>query len=115
MLGIFRFTLDPCPLNPNWVKGWDQDGLEIDWDGHTVFCNPPYSDILPWVQKAFASKALTVFLLPCRSDRELFHLLLDRHAEIRFLHKRVAFISHDGKTRKRPRENSIVAIVRGKS
>jgi phage N-6-adenine-methyltransferase len=109
----FRFTLDPCPLNTNWVKGRDQDGLELDWDGHRVYCNPPYSNILPWVQKALASKALTVFVLPCRTDTEWFHLLLDHHAEIRFLRKRVDFVSVD-KRRVHPAESSIVAIVRGK-
>jgi len=40
-----------------------------------VFCNPPWDKIMPWVEKAFASKALTVFLLPARTDTAWFHLL----------------------------------------
>ena len=108
----FRFTLDPCPLNPNWTKERDQDGLELDWDGHRVYCNPPYSQILRWMEKAFASpNCLTVFLLPCRSDTEWFHILLDRHAEIRFMRKRMDFVGVD-KRRIHPAESSIVVVVR---
>lgn len=110
----FRFTLDPCPLNPQFDPAVDQDGLELDWNGQRVYCNPPYSQILPWVEKAFASSALTVFLLPCRSDTEWFHKLLDRHAEIRFMRKRMDFVSLD-KRRIHPAESSVVATVRGKS
>lgn len=29
------------------------DGLKYLWIGHRVFCNPPYSLIAPWVEKAF--------------------------------------------------------------
>jgi len=56
----FRFDLDPCPLDPHPKI----DGLLLDWTGKRVFCNPPYSNILPWIQKALCSNALTVLLLP---------------------------------------------------
>ena len=36
---------DPCPKNPSF------DGLSVDWFGN-VFCNPPYSQIDLWVDKA---------------------------------------------------------------
>lgn len=29
------------------------DGLNMPWDGPRVWCNPPYSDIEPWVRKAW--------------------------------------------------------------
>lgn len=67
----FGITLDPCPLNPEP----DVDGLELDWTGEVIFCNPPWSDIEPWVDKAFASKCVTVFLLPARTDTGWFHKL----------------------------------------
>lgn len=39
---------------------WQQyaygDGLTLPWTG-TVWCNPPYSNILPWVCKAWESSA----------------------------------------------------------
>lgn len=37
---------------PDWY-GIDDDGLARDWYGD-VWCNPPYSDIEPWVRKAHA-------------------------------------------------------------
>lgn len=30
-----------------------QDGLAQPWNGHRVWCNPPYSNIRPWVEKAW--------------------------------------------------------------
>lgn len=42
----FNFTLDPCADECNhkcdkfYTK--EQDGLKQDWQGKTVFCNPPY-------------------------------------------------------------------------
>lgn len=43
----FHFTLDPCCTAENakcrkyYTKA--ENGLEQDWKGETVFCNPPYS------------------------------------------------------------------------
>lgn len=102
----FGFTLDPCPLNPDWTE----DGLTLDWNGHTVFCNPPYDKILPWVEKAYASNATTVFILPPRTDVAWFHLLLRKGAEIRWFRKRVAFIDLNGK-RSQPNSGIFVAVV----
>lgn len=64
-----EFDLDPCS-NPNsTVRAkrrvmLPEDGLAVPWEG-LVFCNPPYSNVMPWVQKAVSSKAAatTVFLL----------------------------------------------------
>jgi len=33
--------LDPCPLDPDWNKRDNPDGLELDWSYYTI-CNPPY-------------------------------------------------------------------------
>lgn len=41
----FHFTFDPCPLRCK-----DFDGLQISWEG-VIFCNPPYSNIEPWLLK----------------------------------------------------------------
>lgn len=52
----FHFTLDPCATKENakcekyYTK--EQDGLNQDWTGETVFCNPPYGkDIWKWCRK----------------------------------------------------------------
>lgn len=47
ILKMFDGWFDPCPLNPDWTY----DGLKIQWPNRT-FVNPPYSDPLPWVEKA---------------------------------------------------------------
>ena len=108
----FGFDLDPCPYQPNWAAGTHQDGLELDWDGKRVFCNPPYSNIKPWVEKAFASAAFTVLLLPAWTDRDWFQILHERHAEIRYFRHRVNFIPPNGVKSSTNNCGSIVAIIR---
>jgi hypothetical protein len=50
-------------------------GLECLWAGLRVWCNPPYSDIWPWIVKAWQSQAKLVYmLLPNnRSDQQWWH------------------------------------------
>lgn len=54
--GITGFTLDVAAHdNYHCAERYftkEQDGLQQDWHGH-VWCNPPYSDIRPWVEKAW--------------------------------------------------------------
>src|ERR1700733_1642521 len=92
----FGFDLDPCPFEPDWSPGVHQNGLDLDWNGRRVFCNPPYSDIRSWVEKAYASATITVFLLPAWTDRDWFHILCDRGAEIRYFRHRVNFSAPAG-------------------
>jgi hypothetical protein len=58
--GLFRDWVDPCPLNTSPI----QDGLAFEWRERT-FVNPPYSDPLPWVEKAIQTvkKGISVALL----------------------------------------------------
>jgi PAS domain-containing protein len=107
----FGFDLDPCPLNADFDPEFDQDGLKLNWDGRRVFCNPPWSDITPWVQKAYESRALVVFLLPSRSDTAWFHLLQDSGAELRFFRKRIRFI-RNGQVANSPADGAVIAVVR---
>lgn len=52
------FTLDVAAssLNAKTARFFDlkTNGLVQSWAGETVWCNPPYSDIGPWVTKALA-------------------------------------------------------------
>jgi phage N-6-adenine-methyltransferase len=52
----FRFTIDVAASAANAklprFYTLEEDGLAQDWSGERVWCNPPYSDIAPWVQKA---------------------------------------------------------------
>lgn len=105
----FKFTLDPCATEENakCKKFYNimNNGLSYSWQGERVFCNPPYSknQIKDWLNKGakscFYENALSVFLIPARTDTVWFHEhIWDRHShrpwinvEIRFLKGRLKF------------------------
>lgn len=65
----FRFTIDAAASahNAKLPRYFDReiDGLAQSWEQERVFCNPPYSNIRPWVRKAATSRAdLVVMLVP---------------------------------------------------
>lgn len=71
----FGFTIDVAAAEHNAklprFYSIDDDGLEQSWAGERVWCNPPYSDIGPWVQKAWTSGAeLVVMLLPANRTEQ---------------------------------------------
>lgn len=103
----YRFTLDPCSSDTNakCPKHYtEQDnGLEQDWGGETVFCNPPYSrkggqDL--WVKKCYEESlkpnTTVVALLPARTDTKRFHQYILGKAEIIWIEGRLVF-EIDGK------------------
>jgi len=47
LLKVFAGWFDPCPLNPNPKV----NGLDLKWKNKT-YVNPPYSNPLPWIEKA---------------------------------------------------------------
>lgn len=59
----------------------EQDGTAQDWSGERVWCNPPYSDIAPWVRKAWSCWASTsgiTMLLPAnRTEQQWWQLLVE--------------------------------------
>lgn len=92
----FHFDLDPCCTHENakcakhFTK--EEDGLNQEWGGYRVYCNPPYGrEIAKWVKKAHDSQCLTVMLLPARTDTSWFHDYIYHKAEIRFLKGRLYF------------------------
>jgi phage N-6-adenine-methyltransferase len=49
----------------------ERDGLAQSWVGERVWCNPPYSSIEPWIEKAHGSGAeLVVMLLPANRTEQ---------------------------------------------
>ena len=98
----FHFTLDPCAdeFNHKCDKYFtkEQDGLLQDWQGETVFCNPPYGrEIKHWVKKCFdevynGQCRCAVMLIPARTDTQYFHRYIYGKAyEIRFIKGRLKF------------------------
>lgn len=73
----FGFTLDVAASHANAkcerYYTIDDDGLSQSWDGR-VWCNPPYSQIGAWVEKAWLewwnNSELTVMLLPANRPEQ---------------------------------------------
>lgn len=97
----FNFTLDPCATSDNAKCSKyftiNEDGLKQDWQGHTVFCNPPYGRaIKDWVRKCYEESlkpnTTVVMLIPARTDTSYFHdYIYQKAKEIRFVRGRLKF------------------------
>lgn len=94
----FGFTVDVAASDSNakcsryYTKA--QNGLSQDWTGETVWCNPPYGKpVTDFVRKAAQSKALTVMLIPARTDTRWFHdyIYNKENVKIRFVKGRIKF------------------------
>ena len=97
----FKFTLDPCAdesnhkLNKYFTR--EQNGLQQDWGGETVFCNPPYGkEIQLWVKKCYeevhtGNCPCVVMLIPARTDTKYFHKYIYKKSDIRFIKGRLKF------------------------
>lgn len=75
MFGPFDLDAAAAPHNARCDRFCTEEssGLDADWGGQAVWCNPPYSDIRPWVAKAWdeASHArLIVMLLPANRTEQ---------------------------------------------
>lgn len=72
----FHFTIDAAasPQNARLPRYWTEeiDALTCTWRGERVWCNPPYSNIEPWVQKANGAwqAKLVVMLLPANRTEQ---------------------------------------------
>jgi len=96
-----------CELNFNR----DDDALIQNWDKNS-WCNPPYSDILPWVKKALASPVTTVMLLPMRTASPWFRALTNDVRVNWYAFKgRVAFTPPPGVKPSSPRHDSGLFVI----
>lgn len=108
----FRFTIDVAafPHNAKLPRYFtpEQNGLEQSWADERVWCNPPYSDIRPWVAKAWAEwrrldPEVIVMLLPAnRTEQGWWQDLVepfrtDSRAgfHVEFLRGRQRFVAHN--------------------
>lgn len=103
----FRFSIDVAAsaANTKCERFYDReaDGLAQSWAGERVWCNPPYSAIRPWVEKAWReapTAEVVVMLLPAnRTEQSWWQLLVeplrDRPGSalrVEFLRDRLRFI-----------------------
>jgi len=75
------FTLDAAASDDNALLAEycsiERSGLDLSWDSHVVWCNPPYSGIRPWIAKAWRAMILgdckrVVMLLPANRCEQRF-------------------------------------------
>lgn len=89
LMELFEDWFDPCPLNPNP----DFNGLEIEWKDKT-YVNPPYSNPLPWVEKAINERKkgkTIVMLLKVDTSTRWFAKLFESGVKILWLNGRLRF------------------------
>ena len=103
----FQFSLDAAATTenarlPRFCTIADC-GLTVSWAGERVWCNPPYSDITPWVIKAWreVDAALIVMLLPAnRTEQRWWQALVEPRRDragsplrVEFLPGRIRFLA----------------------
>ena len=84
---ISRGYYDPCPLNSK------ENGLLKDWK-RLNFVNPPYSQLLAWVNKSIDEMRKgnrVVLLIPARTDTKAFRKLYEFGAKFVFITGRLKF------------------------
>lgn len=97
--------LDPCSAPNSFVPAdvrYLGGGLTEPWFG-TVFCNPPYSDVSPWLLRCASHHQTTgnnvVALLPARAEIDAWHRFVWPTATTLFFPKgRIRFVKPDGGT-----------------
>ena len=125
----FHFTVDAAANEDNALcRGFftkELDGLAQRWQYQTVWCNPPYSNVAPWIAKAAAEQAVnsvtTVMLLRVVTDTRAFHRYIwdekTNHprtgVEVRFLSGRIKFLDENGVEGEAPPGGNMVVIFRG--
>jgi phage N-6-adenine-methyltransferase len=103
----FGFTLDAAATAENTkLPKFCRDGLTESWQGERVWCNPPYSHIEPWVEKAWreilqGGCECVVMLLPANRTEQGWwqrhvedtrdRLHANGHLTVRFLAGRIRF------------------------
>lgn len=88
----FHFTLDGAsePGNGLLPRASTADE-QLPWAGERVFCNPPWSNIAPFLELA-PDAELAVFLVPARTNARWFHRALELGAVPRFFKPKSKFV-----------------------
>jgi len=88
----YEFTLDGASEPGNGLLPRSSTAADpILWTGERVFCNPPWSNICPFVEKA-AEADLAVLLVPARTNCKWFHRALELGAHVRFFAPKIRFV-----------------------
>lgn len=100
----FRFTKDVAASHENALcnsyltESEHESAFDNDW-GSVNWCNPPYSDITPWINEAVwwyeNRNRTTVMLVPADTSVKWFKLAYESCNEVRFISGRISFINAD--------------------
>lgn len=114
----YRFTVDAAANadNAKLARFWtrEHDGLAQRWEGERVFCNPPYNEIAPWVERAWAAhdkdpSSMSALLLPARTGAGWFaDFALE--GSIHWFRGRVQFRASSGVAQSSNAEDSILVV-----
>lgn len=118
----FNFGLDICATHESALcKSYltpESDALTQNWDylakGQWIWCNPPYSKIGPWVDKAIEAQlngSGVVMLVMCDPSVKWFSQALDACSQCRFIiNGRLAFLNDEGKPVKGNNKGSVIFV-----
>jgi len=97
----FNFTHDVASSKENTLCDnfitLEDDALSCNW-GDSNWCNPPYSNINPWVDKAILENKkgnTVVMLVPSDTSVKWFKKAFNSCEDIRFISGRISFINSD--------------------
>lgn len=101
-LGIEEFEIDLAASEENAVAGeWyteEDDALIQGWArAGWAYCNPPYSDIEPWVAKAYTERgkgASVAMLLPASVGSNWWKAYVHNKAYVLLINGRLTFVGH---------------------
>jgi phage N-6-adenine-methyltransferase len=103
-LGVL-FVLDVCANGATAKTGYyysleerGEDSLKLPWSD-TNFCNPPFSDIIPWIEKAKQEALLgnsTAMIFPDNTETRYSRLAYDYADTVVHMPFRVNFLKPDG-------------------
>lgn len=99
----FWFEMDVAASDTNKLcdNFFDANDNALLRDWHLCnWCNPPYSDIAPWVSKAIEQHkkgSTTVMLVPSDTSVKWFKRAYESCNEVRFISGRVSFINAETK------------------
>jgi len=102
---------DNALAQPIFSNHDSMDSLYVEWIG-ICWCNPPYSNINPWIEKAIASNAITIMLIPSSNGESYYSKLIESSHEIA-IQGRISFIGADGKPKNGNTRGSSLFIING--
>lgn len=114
------FDLDPCsPIVRPWPTALDHyteldNGLAKNWFGR-VWCNPPYSDIAPWLKKCFTHGNAIALTFARTETANFFKYVWDAADSIFFFSGRIQFHHVNGRSSGRNAGAPSVLIAYGEN